>query len=215
MSTKTVFYTIAGVAVVGTLGFFAWKKWGSALVASSSDTSASTDAAPMSSGSVAATPSFNAASQSYTALPIGVNVGASNNSPPGIPAAQISTAPTNSGNAVVSPSDYGPSAADVSNAANQQVTNSTGHAAQPTDAISSAPGLTGDAAIIDSEYVKLFGRHAEQAGLDFWGNAMNAGVINANNLENNLIRGAQNGDIAAAATRNPNLYVAAFQQGAA
>src|SRR5471032_2043700 len=51
--------------------------------------------------------------------------------------------------------------------------------------------------IIDSIYVNLFGRHAEPAGLSFWGNALDSGQLNIGNIAYQIFQGAQNADLVA------------------
>lgn len=67
--------------------------------------------------------------------------------------------------------------------------------------------LTGNAALIDARYVALFGRHAEQAGLDFWSNAMNSGAVTAASLDKDLTRGAQTTDQGAEVVNNPSAVI--------
>lgn len=67
--------------------------------------------------------------------------------------------------------------------------------------------LTGNAAVIDSRYMALFGRHAEQAGMDFWKNAMDTGAVNLQSLDMNLTRGAQAQDQAAEVRINPDAVI--------
>ncbi|WP_295993889.1 S-layer family protein [Rugamonas sp.] len=45
--------------------------------------------------------------------------------------------------------------------------------------------------IVDSIYMNLFGRHAEPAGLTFWGNALESGQLNVGNIAYQIFQGAQ------------------------
>jgi hypothetical protein len=71
------------------------------------------------------------------------------------------------------------------------------------------PALTGNSALIDADYMRLFGRHAEQAGLDYWNNALAHGG-DTSNLVASLTRGAQGADLTAEIARQPQ-YVTAFR----
>lgn len=87
-----------------------------------------------------------------------------------------------------------------------------GSALQPTDIHSSAPTLVGNAAIVDAEYLKIFGRHAEQAGLDYWTAAINSGGLKPADLDTKLIKGAQNSDIGASDTLQPGLVISTYSK---
>lgn len=101
-------------------------------------------------------------------------------------------------------------AAAVTSPAQSALASYTGLASIPDGSASSAPALTGNAALVDAAYMKDFGRHAEQAGLDYWAGVMASGGVSAAGLDAALIGGAQGSDISAAVVRNPAQYVDAF-----
>ena len=54
---------------------------------------------------------------------------------------------------------------------------------------------------VDSLYVNLFGRHAEQAGLDYWSSRLANGTFTINNIAISILLGAQNADAAVVSNR--------------
>lgn len=58
-----------------------------------------------------------------------------------------------------------------------------------TDATTGAMKST--AAIIDTIYMNLFGRHAELDGIKFWGNAYDTGILGIGNIAYQIMKGAQ------------------------
>lgn len=207
METKHAIYTVLGVGAAGALAFFAWKKWGGLFTAASGadNGQAAAPAAPP------APPSFTPSAQTYAPIAVGINTNGNSTPPPGVPAAQVSTPPVEHGNAAVLPHHEGPNANDVTGAAGAALVNGTGLASIPTGGITSAPAAVGNADVIDAEYVKVFGRHADNAGMAFWKTALDNGTIAAADLDKNLIRGAQGSDIGAAVMRQPQLYVSSYQ----
>lgn len=145
-------------------------------------------------------PSYTPTVASYTPIGAITSSPSSASAPPGVNPSDLSLS------TVVVPASAPPHPINLGTAAANAPPGGT--ALQPTDAHSSAPALTGNAALIDSEYLKLFGRHAEQAGLDFWGRQFDNGGITSSNLERTLIRGAQNEDIASSVIRQPGAVIA-------
>lgn len=199
MDSKHKIIVAGAIGAAALVGFFAWKKYGGAFGASGS-TDANTP--------VASSASFTPVANSYSAIPIGATTGSNAAPPPGVPAAQVTTQ-TGHGNADVADDEYDPR--HHANSAQQQYTSATGgQASIPTGSVSSVNTAAGNAALIDMEYMKVFGRHAEQAGLDFWTKAMGNGDVTTSSLERDLIRGAQGADIGAALTRDPARFVSSY-----
>lgn len=189
MDKKEIMIAVGGVALVG-VGFLVYKKM----------SNNSTDAAAMASQDVTQIPAYVPSSTSYT--PVGLNNTGKTTTVPGTDPSQVDTSLADLPS--LKPPVFSLPTVDLGTAGLNAP--GTGMAIQPTDGHSSAPALTGNAAIIDAEYVKLFGRHAEQAGLDYWNNALNSG-LNAADLDKQLIKGAQSTDAGAAAVNAPNLVI--------
>jgi hypothetical protein len=193
MDTKE---TIVVVGVGAVLAFGAYviiRKMGDAQVAAQAQTVQQP----------ATLPTYNPVVTAYT--PVGLNPPGSpaTNTPPGVDPSHVDLAVVKAPPPVDLPApnlgDHGAHAPDA------------GAAVQPSgstaDHVSNTPALTGNAALVDAEYQKLFGRHAEEAGLNFWANQLNAGTLKSDDLEKRLIQGAQNQDVAASVANAPDLVI--------
>ncbi len=189
---------IGGVAVVGAV-IYATKKMGS-------------DSAPVAqTGTVVnnspSLPSYTPTVQTYQPLPIGaIASGSKDSSPPGVNPAGLEVDPKPSVNTNTSR----PPAQEEEDAVSDLLASMPGVATQPTPPKTGTPAnpLTGNAAVIDGLYMELFGRHAEKDGLDFWLRHVESGQVDAGNIVQNLVRGAQNEDAPAVAMRRPDLVIA-------
>jgi hypothetical protein len=145
-------------------------------------------------------PGYNPVITAYT--PVGLNPPGSPASaaPPGVDPAEVTLATVK---APAMPDLPAPNLGDVSHVP------PAGNAVQPVGNPAdhnTAPALTGNAALVDAEYVKLFGRHAEEAGSAFWQTQLARGLSTAD-LDKALIQGAQGSDVAASVVNAPGAVI--------
>lgn len=198
MEAKHVTAVVIGGAVLAALTHFLIKRY---MPATTAQTLAPATTTVQASTPVAA---YTPVSNAYAPLPIGaIQAGTDNHTsqlPPGLSESSVML-PS------VSPPKSLPDSGSSWKDALASVVPDTPHRDTTDPTTNGVNGLTGNAALIDSAYFKLFGRHAEQAGLDFWGNTMDRGIVTASTLEQNLTRGAQNADRGAEVTLHPELVI--------
>lgn len=199
METKHITAVVIGGIALAALTHFLVKRY-------MRDVESSRAATPVASALQMATPvaAYTPVSNSYAPLPIGaITPGTDDHStrlPPGISENSVML-PT------VAPPKSVPDSGSSWKDALAGIVTDTPAAVTHDPVTQGVTNLTGNAALIDQSYVKLFGRHAEQAGLDFWTNAMDKGVVTADTLDKNLTRGAQNADRGAEVALHPDLVI--------
>lgn len=138
---------------------------------------------------VAAPPAaYTPVSTVYSPLPIGAVVpgvdGHATQLPPGISESSVVLPTVRPVKAVADP---GTSFHD----ALSSVTPDTVHHDTTCPTTRGVQSMDSNAALIDQRYIALFGRHAEQAGLDYWSHAMATGEVTPATLDKNLTRGVE------------------------
>lgn len=197
MDTKEIVITVAaGIALVAA-GYLVVRK-----VLASQSSAASADTPATTVVNQAAPQSYVPNSTAYA--PIGAITGdpSKASAPPGVNPSDLNLA------TVQAPAFQAPAPVNLGTAAANAPP--TGSALQPTDTHSSAPALTGNAAIVDAEYMKVFGRHLDDGTNNFWVHALDSGAANTGNLESLIIKGAQGSDKGTAAALAPDAVIKAY-----